>query len=228
MDSDVETAIDTVAADAEINTQLLDEPRLIIEQGLAARVATIVAPVLRDLGFRLVRVKVSARDGCTVQIMAERPDGTMTVGDCEAASRAISPVLDVEDPVGRAYNLEMSSPGIDRPLVRLTDFDRWAGHLARIEMARPIDGRKRFRGNVGATEGGATRFELDEVKEGEEPTILLPLEDMAEARLVLTDELISEALRRGKAGEALDEEDSDPEEPAPQAPRRGPGRFARR
>src|SRR5438045_1221927 len=94
------------------------EPRLIVEPGLAARVASIAEPVLADVGFRLVRVRMSASAGCTVQIMAERPDGTMTIADCETASRALSPVLDLADPVDRAYRLEVSSPGIDRPLVR--------------------------------------------------------------------------------------------------------------
>jgi ribosome maturation factor RimP len=100
------------------------EPRLIIEPGLSARVAAIVEPVLEGLGYRLVRVRVSGSDGCTVQVMAERPDGTMTIEDCEVCSRALSPVLDVADPVDRAYRLEMSSPGIDRPLVRQSDFNR--------------------------------------------------------------------------------------------------------
>ena len=116
------------------------EPRLIVEPGLAARVAAIAEPVLEGLGYRLVRVRVSGTDGCTVQIMAERPDGTMTVEDCEAVSRALSPVLDVDDPIDRAYRLEMSSPGIDRPLVRRSDFERYAGHVAKIEMA--VAGRR--------------------------------------------------------------------------------------
>ena len=116
------------------------EPRLIVEPGLAARVAAIAEPVLESLGYRLVRVRVSGSDGCTVQIMAERPDGTMLIEDCEAASRALSPVLDVADPVDRAYRLEMSSPGIDRPLVRRSDFERYAGHVAKIEMS--VAGRR--------------------------------------------------------------------------------------
>src|ERR687893_1017755 len=114
-----------------------NEKRLITESGVAARVATIIDPVVQDLGFRLVRVKVTGTNGCTVQIMAERPDGTMSVDDCEVVSRAISPVLDLEDPIGRAYYLEISSPGIDRPLVRASDFERWAGHEVKIEMAVP-------------------------------------------------------------------------------------------
>ena len=124
----------------------LSEPRLVSETGLAARIGAIAGPVLEGLGYRLVRVRVSGADGCTVQIMAERPDGTMAIEDCEASSRALSPVLDVADPVPTAYRLEMSSPGLDRPLVRRTDFERAHGQLVKIEMAVPVEGRKRFRG----------------------------------------------------------------------------------
>jgi ribosome maturation factor RimP len=177
----------------------MDEPRLIVEPGLPARVAAIVEPVLRQLGYRLVRVRVSAAEGCTVQIMAERPDGSMGVDDCETASRALSPVLDMADPIDRAYRLEISSPGIDRPLVRKSDFDRYAGHLARIEMSMPVGGRKRFRGRLAGTAGDAARLERDDAGEGDETEVLLPIEDMGEAKLVLTDELVAEALRREKA-----------------------------
>jgi ribosome maturation factor RimP len=176
-----------------------DEPRLIVEPGLPARVAAIIEPVLGQIGFRLVRVRVSAAEGCTVQIMAERPDGSMTVEDCEEVSRALSPVLDVADPIDRAYRLEISSPGIDRPLVRKSDFDRHAGHLARIEMSVPVDGRKRFRGQIAGTQGAAARLIRDDVAAGEEAEVLLPIEDMGEAKLVLTDALVTEALRREKA-----------------------------
>jgi ribosome maturation factor RimP len=123
-----------------------NDRRVIAETGPAARVAAIVEPVLGDLGFRLVRVRLTGVNGLTLQIMAERPDGTMSVEDCEAASRGLSPVLDMEDPIERAYNLEVSSPGIDRPLVRPSDFTRWAGYEAKIDMTVPIDGRRRFRG----------------------------------------------------------------------------------
>src|SRR5262245_37817440 len=119
------------------------EPRLIVEQSTAARVAAVAEQVLLGMGYRLVRVKVSGLDGCTVQIMAERPDGTMTVEDCEEVSRALSPVLDVADPVDRAYRLEISSPGLDRPLVRRSDFVRFAGHQLKLEMAVAIGGRRR-------------------------------------------------------------------------------------
>jgi ribosome maturation factor RimP len=175
------------------------EPRLIIEPGMPARVAAIAEPVLEQLGYRLVRVRVSAAEGCTVQIMAERPDGSMTVEDCEAVSRALSPVLDVADPIDRAYRLEISSPGIDRPLVRKSDFDRYAGHLVRIEMEVPVNGRKRFRGHLTGTEGDTARLHRDDAREGEEADVLLPISDMGEAKLVLTDELVTEALRREKA-----------------------------
>lgn len=175
------------------------EPRLITEPGLAARVAAIAEPVIENLGFRLVRVRVTGSEGCTVQIMAERPDGTLTIDDCEDLSRALSPVLDVADPVDRAYRLEISSPGMDRPLVRKSDFERYIGHLAKIEMSVPAEGRKRFRGILTGVEGEAARLHRDDAKPGENVEILLPIEDMAEAKLVLTDTLISEALRRDKA-----------------------------
>src|SRR5260221_8164921 len=118
------------------------EPRLIAEQGIAARVAAISEPVLDGIGYRLVRVKISGLDGCTVQIMAERPDGTMTVEDCEAVSRALSPVLDVADPIDRGYRLEVSSPGMDRPLVRRSDFERFTGHRLKVEMAGCVRRRR--------------------------------------------------------------------------------------
>ena len=182
-------------------TQNETEPRLIVEPGVSARVATIAEPVIEHLGYRLVRVKVSGADGCTVQIMVERPDGTMVVEDCETVSRALSPVFDVADPIDKAYRLEVSSPGIDRPLVRKSDFDRYAGHLVKIETEIPIDGRKRFRGLLIGTEGEAARIRQDDAEAGEAAEILLPIEEMSEAKLVLTDELVTEALRRGKSTE---------------------------
>jgi ribosome maturation factor RimP len=177
------------------------DPRLIAEPGLSARVATVAEPVLEGMGFRLVRVKISGGDGCTVQVMAERPDGTLTIEDCEEISRALSPVMDVADPVPQAYRLEISSPGLDRPLVRRSDFERHAGHLAKIEMTVPMDGRKRFRGILSGIEGDHARLRRDDAKPDEVADVLLPIEDMAEAKLVLTDELIAEALRKGKAAE---------------------------
>ncbi|MFI5015403.1 MAG: ribosome maturation factor RimP [Hyphomicrobiales bacterium] len=174
------------------------EPRLIVETGLAARVASAVEPSLPAAGFRLVRVRVTAEAGCTVQIMAERPDGSMSVEDCEAVSRLVSPILDVEDPIERAYRLEISSPGIDRPLVRRSDFARWATHRAKIELSLPLAGRKRFNGVLLGVEGEATRLRRLDAHADEEAEVLLPLAEIAEAHLVLTDELIRESLRRGK------------------------------
>jgi ribosome maturation factor RimP len=175
------------------------EPRLIAEPGLSARIAHVAEPVIEQLGLRLVRAKVSAADGCTVQIMAERPDGSMTVEDCETVSRTLSPVLDVADLIDRAYRLEVSSPGIDRPLVRKSDFDRYTGHLVRIEMEVPVNGRKRFRGELAGTEGEAARLRRDDAGEGEEADVLLAINEMGEAKLVLTDDLVRQALRREKA-----------------------------
>jgi ribosome maturation factor RimP len=187
------SVIDTLQVDSE--------PRLIAEQGVAARVAAISEPVLASIGYRLVRVKISGLDGCTVQIMAERPDGTMTVEDCEAISRALSPVLDVADPIDRAYRLEVSSPGMDRPLVRRSDFERFAGQRVKVEMAVAIEGRRRFRGLLLGVEGAAARLRRDDAAPGEAEEVLLPIEEMAESKLVLTDALIAASLRHGKAEE---------------------------
>ena len=175
------------------------EPRLIRETGLAARVAAIVEPVIEDFGLRLVRVRISGRDGMTVQIMAERPDGTMTIEACEMLSRAISPTLDVEDPVDRAYRLEVSSPGIDRPLVRRGDFERGRGHLAKIELNRMVAGRRRFRGWIEAVEGDTVVLRLDNVAAGVPDHARVRFDDIAEARLVLTDALLGTASPRRAA-----------------------------
>jgi ribosome maturation factor RimP len=185
---------------ATIETRVDDEPRLIVEQGVAARVAAVAEPVIAGLGYRLVRVRVSGLSGCTVQIMAERADGTMSIEDCESVSRALSPVLDVADPIERAYRLEISSPGLDRPLVRRSDFERSAGHTAKIEMAVGVAGQRRFRGLIVGVEGEAARIR-NENSAGEADEVLLPIADMADARLVLDDALVAESLRRGKAAE---------------------------
>ena len=186
---------------ATVDTDLLAEPRLVVEPGMAARVSAVAGPVLQGMGYRLVRIKISGESGCTVQVMAERPDGSMLIDDCEAISRALSPVLDVADPIDRAYRLEISSPGIDRPLVRRSDFERYAGHLVKIEMAVAHQGRKRFRGTLGGVEGDAVRLHRDDARAGEDADVALVMEDIADARLVLTDELIAESMRRGKAAE---------------------------
>jgi ribosome maturation factor RimP len=180
----------------------LDEVRLIGDSGPGERVGRIAAPVLRDLGYRLVRVKISSGDGPTIQIMAERPNGTMSIEDCENVSVALSPVFDVEEPMSQAYRLEISSPGIDRPLVRESDFARAVGHEARVEMAVLVNGRKRFRGRlagvVSGPDGAAARVSVI-AEDKSESEVELPIRAMAEARLVLTDDLIRAALRREKA-----------------------------
>jgi ribosome maturation factor RimP len=191
------TEPNTGSTDAE----LLAEPRLVVEPGAAARVSAVAGPVLEGMGYRLVRIRISGEAGCTVQIMAERPDGSMQLEDCEAISRALSPVLDVADPIDRAYRLEISSPGIDRPLVRRSDFERYSGYLVKIDMAIAHEGRKRFRGTLGAVEGDRVHLHRDDAKANDAANVLLTMEDIGEARLVLTDALIAESMRRGKAEE---------------------------
>jgi ribosome maturation factor RimP len=214
---------------------VLDEPRVIEETGIAARVAHVAQPVLTRLGYRLVRVKLLAQAGMTVQIMAERPDGSMDLNDCEIVSTALSPILDVEDPVKRAYRLEISSPGIDRPLVRVSDFRRAYAREALIEMTTGVSGRKRFRGWLGEVEGvgesAALMLDRTDAKPGEDIKAVLLLRDVVEARLILSEALIRQSLRAAKASQGLDASMEDeagkaaPGECA--APRRGPGRFAR-
>ncbi len=186
----------------------LEEPRIVVETGLEARVARIVEPVALGLGFRLVRVKISAANGTTLQIMAERADGTMTVGDCETLSRDVSPALDVEDPMSDAYNLEVSSPGIDRPLVRRSDFEKWKGHEAKVELAVPKDGRKRFKGKLAGIDAGNLLIELEKKSKIEGPEVVtLPLADIGEAKLTMTDALIRETLRNEKLKSREQEQD---------------------
>jgi ribosome maturation factor RimP len=157
-----------------------------------------------------VRVAVSGREGKTLQIMAERPDGTLTIADCEAISKEISPLLDVHDPIAGSYHLEVSSPGIDRPLVRPSDFEVWSGYEAKIEVKQPIDGRKRFRGMLEGFEDGEVRIEID-LGEAGRNVIGIPMALVGEARLVLTDELIREALRRAKNSNELSDGAEAPE-----------------
>lgn len=177
----------------------MSEERTIVESGLEARVANIVEPEIEDLGYRLVRIKISGVNGMTLQIMAERPDGTMNVAGCEEISRAVSPVLDIEDPIDKAYHLEVSSPGIDRPLVRKSDFETWAGHVAKLETRQMINGRKRYKGIILSVEGGDVTFRREAPGKDEDPEFVIPVVEIKEAKLVLTDELITEALKRDKA-----------------------------
>lgn len=156
------------------------------------RLARIVQPTIEALGFDLVRLRFMGGKRKTLQIMAERADGTMEVEDCARLSRAISAVLDVEDPISDAYALEVSSPGIDRPLTRLADFDRWEGYEARLETGEMIDGRKRFKGILAGVEGDEVLIEIDE------GTIGLKFDWLTDAKLVLTDELVAESLKARK------------------------------
>lgn len=174
------------------------EPRLIVETGLDLRVAEIIEPVLTAMDYRLVRVRLLNLNGMTLQIMAERNDGTMDVEGCEAVSVAISPVLDVEDPIDREYHLEVSSPGIDRPMVRKSDFARWTGHLVKCETSIMIDNKKRFRGKIADVNEEGFTVERDQVAYGEEPRVVIPFSALAEGKLILTDDLIRDALRADK------------------------------
>jgi ribosome maturation factor RimP len=160
-----------------------------------ARVERLLSPSIEDMGYALVRVRMmGGRSRPTLQVMAERRDGAeMTVDDCAALSRAVSALLDVEDPIPAAYLLEVSSPGIDRPLVRLGDFERFAGHEARLETAQPIDGRRRYKGRLLGVEGERIRLALD----GDAARVVeIPFSALAEAKLVLTDELIRDSLKQ--------------------------------
>ncbi|MBU4090762.1 MAG: ribosome maturation factor RimP [Alphaproteobacteria bacterium] len=189
------------------------EARIIIETGLDRRIAEIIEPVLVALGFKLVRARLMNQNGLTLQVMAERNDGTMTVTDCEEVSMAISPVLDVEDPVDKAYHLEVSSPGIDRPMVRKSDFERWNGHIVKCETSILIDNRKRFRGKITEVDSEGFTLERDQVAYGEEPRVKIPFNALSEAKLILTDDLIRDALRADKLAKAQaanqNDEDSD-------------------
>ncbi len=163
------------------------------------RLADIVTPIIEGLGFELVRLRLMGGNTPILQIMAEKPEGGIEVDDCAAISTAVSAVLDVEDPIDDNYTLEVSSPGIDRPLTRLKDFDTWTGYVAKIETTELIDGRKRFKGDLAGTEGDEV---LIEIPEG---TIGLKFDWLADAKLVLTDDLIREMLRQRKAAGIVDE-----------------------
>ncbi len=171
------------------------------------RLAEIITPVIEDMGFELVRVRFMGGKTKTVQIMAERPSGGIEVDDCAEISRAVSTTLDVEDPIEDAYTLEVSSPGIDRPLTRLKDFDAWDGYEAKLETDEMIDGRKRFKGALRGTEDEDVLIEIEH--QGEPTIIGLNFDWLTEAKLVLTDDLIREMLRQKKATGAIDETDFD-------------------
>ena len=177
------------------------------------RLAALLTPTIEGMGFDLVRLRLMAGKKATLQIMAERPDGTMEVEDCADLSRQISAIMEVEDPIASEYNLEVSSPGIDRPLTRLKDFDRWEGHEAKLETVEMIDGQKRFKGILAGTDGDEVLLEIDQ------GTIGLEFDWLADAKLVLTDDLITESLRRSKKkfrqedfDEVIETEDEDQKE----------------
>lgn len=177
--------------------------RFLMETGVAAEVAALAEPVLEEFGLRLVRVLMSGRDGGTVQIMIDRAGSDVTVEDCADASRAISPLLDAHDPIPGRYHLEVSSPGIDRPLVRPSDFDEWAGHEAKLELREPVDGRKRFRGVIDGYDAAADELRLIVTLEGKsEPDILGFRAAMIEsAKLVMTDALMAASQARRTVSE---------------------------
>jgi ribosome maturation factor RimP len=171
----------------------LTAKRYVRETGLEQRIAAIVEPVANDLGYALVRVKVTQENGCTLQIMAEDKTGRFTIADCERLSKDLSPVLDVEDPIDRDYHLEVSSPGIDRPLVRARDFAAYLGHEVKLELADAIDGRKRFRGVIAAADATTVTIRLPDAPRDTDPNHVLPLAALAEAKLVMTDALLDMA-----------------------------------
>ncbi|MEY4981872.1 MAG: hypothetical protein RIR62_138 [Pseudomonadota bacterium] len=176
---------------------------LIAKTAIDRRLADIVGPVIEGLGFELVRIRLMGGKTRVLQIMADRPEGGIEVDDCAAISTAVSAVLDVEDPIEENYILEVSSPGIDRPLTRLKDFEMWKGWEARIETTELIDGRRRFKGGLMGIEGDEILVEIEDG--GTEVTIGLKFDWLSDAKLILTDELIAEMLRQKKASGAIDE-----------------------
>lgn len=185
----------------------LTDRRYIKETGVEARISALIAPIAEDLGYRLVRVKLLNLNGTTLQIMAEDEHGRFSIEDCERLSNEINPALDVEDPIDREYNLEVSSPGIDRPLVRAGDFAKWQGHEAKIELSDMIEGRKRFRGMIETSDAESVTIRLPDAPEGVDPLHSLPLSALADAKLVMTDRLLEMAAKDQELDETLDDPD---------------------
>jgi ribosome maturation factor RimP len=181
---------------------------LIAKTAIDRRLAEIVTPAIEGLGYELVRVRLMGGNIKTLQIMADRPEGGIDVADCARISTAVSATLDVEDPLEENYHLEVSSPGIDRPLTRLKDFEAWEGYEARLETQDAIDGRKRFKGMLAGVEGDEVLVNLAEGPEGT-TTIGLKFDWLADAKLILTDELITEMLRQRKAAGVVSETEFD-------------------
>ncbi|MCS6761203.1 MAG: ribosome maturation factor RimP [Candidatus Devosia symbiotica] len=171
----------------------LKAKRYIKETDMEARVSAIVEPVANGLGYALVRVRITQENGMTLQIMAEDENGRFTIVDCETLSKDLSSVLDVEDPIDREYYLEVSSPGIDRPLVRQRDFVTYIGHKAKIELSDMLNGRKRFRGFIKSVDDDTVTITLPEAPAGTDPDYQLPLASMSEAKLVMTGALMEKA-----------------------------------
>lgn len=180
---------------------------LIAKTAIDRKLAEIISPVIEDMGFELVRLRLQGGNTHTLQIMAERPTGGIEVDECADISNAVSAVLDVEDPLSDAYVLEVGSPGIDRPLTRLKDFETFEGYDAKIETAELIDGRKRFKGVLAGVEGEEVLINLE--SQGETVTVGLQFDWLADAKLVMTDELIKEMLRQRKAAGTLNEDQFD-------------------
>jgi len=185
----------------------LAEKRYLKETALEARIARIIEPVANDLGYSLVRVKMLQENGLTLQIMAEDENGRFAITDCEALSKEISPVLDVEDPIDREYHLEVSSPGIDRPLVRARDFAAYVGHEVKVELSDLLNGRKRFRGFIKAVDDESVTITLPDAPKDTDPDYKLPLTQLAEAKLIMTDKLMDMAQVDQEAFPIDDDED---------------------
>ncbi|MEM9009863.1 MAG: ribosome maturation factor RimP [Pseudomonadota bacterium] len=188
---------------------------LIAKAAIDRRLAEIVGPTIEGMGYELIRIRFMGGKSKQVQIMADRPGGGIEVDDCADISRAVSAVLDVADPIESEYVLEVSSPGIDRPLTRLKDFERWAGFEAKLETAEAIDGRKRFKGTLAGVEDGEV---LVEIAEG---TIGLAFDWLADAKLVLNDALIAESLRQRPNAPTLDTHPKTTDSAAPAAEQEG-------
>ncbi len=196
----------------------MDTALLVAKTPAETRLVELISPSAEGMGYEIVRLRLMGAGGrdapVTLQIMAEKPDGTMEIDDCAELSHAVSAILDVEDPIDKEYSLEVSSPGIDRPLTRAKDFAEYAGHRAKIEMSFPMEGgRRNFRGDVRGLEGDAVSLALDDG-----PPVSLPLRDIADAKLVITDKLIEESLKRKRVPDASGADDveyeTDPDEGA--------------
>lgn len=199
----------------------MDTALLVAKSPVEAKLVALLGPTIEDMGYEIVRLRLlgsGSRDApLTLQIMAEKPDGTMEIDDCAEVSQASSAILDVEDPIDREYSLEVSSPGIDRPLTRAKDFEAYKGFRAKIEMSFPVQtptgGRRNFKGDLLGLEGDAISLGLDDG-----PPVALPLQDVADAKLVITDALIAESLKKKRVPDASRADDVEYEEAAAERP----------